>query len=176
MSDMGTARSPAQRASDRRGFRRVYWVSRAGDRQREPQEQLQQPQNRRLRDRQVLTGRESGSVMALRAPTAAAAPRRAGYDVVDAPTGKEGMRLYREAPADLIITDIMMPGEDGLEVIRELQGEFPDIKIIAISGGDMKGRLDYLSFAEEFGALRAFSKPFDPKALLAAVKELVDQG
>ncbi len=99
----------------------------------------------------------------------------AGYEVVAAPTGKEGVRLYREMSADLIITDIMMPGEDGLEVIRQLQGEFPDIKIIAISGGDMKGRLDYLSFAEEFGALRAFSKPFDPKELLATVKELVDQ-
>ncbi len=100
----------------------------------------------------------------------------AGYDVVDASTGEEGVRLYRQEPADLVITDIFMPQKDGLEVIRELQGDFPDVKIIAISAGDAKGRFDYLSYAGEFGALRSLPKSFAPEELLAVVEELLGEG
>jgi len=60
---------------------------------------------------------------------------REGYEVVDALDGKEGMRLYREAPTDLVITDIVMPEKEGVETIMELKRDFPDVKIIAMSGG-----------------------------------------
>ena len=83
-----------------------------------------------------------------------------GYEVIDAPNGKEGIRRYRENPADLIITDILMPEKEGIETIQELKRDFPDIKIIAMSGG---GRLDpkqYLSMAKSFGAQYTFTKDF----------------
>ena len=70
-----------------------------------------------------------------------------GHEVVDASNGKEGIKLFRENGADLIITDIVMPEKEGLETIMELRRDFPDIKVIAISGG---GRVDpesYLTLA-----------------------------
>jgi CheY-like chemotaxis protein len=98
---------------------------------------------------------------------------RAGYEVVDAPDGKEGIKLYREKAADLIITDIVMPEKEGIETIMELRRDFPDVKIIAISGG---GRLDsgqYLIMAKSLGALYTFTKPVEREKLLQAVEELL---
>ena len=97
-----------------------------------------------------------------------------GHEVVDASNGKEGMRLFREQGAGLIITDIVMPEKEGLETIMELRRDFPDIKIIAISGG---GRVDpesYLTLAKGFGALRTLAKPFEREELLVAVRELLE--
>ena len=93
-----------------------------------------------------------------------------GYEVIIAANGKEGIRLYREDPADLIITDLIMPEKEGIETIRELKRDFPDVKIIAISGG---GRLDpegYLHTAKMLGANRTFTKPVKREELLKAVK------
>ena len=95
----------------------------------------------------------------------------AGHEVVDAPNGEEGMRLYREHPADLVVTDILMPEKDGLEVVRELQRDFPQVTVIGISGVGRTGKLDYLSYAKTFGATRIFSRPFDLKEFLEAVEE-----
>jgi DNA-binding response OmpR family regulator len=86
---------------------------------------------------------------------------REGHAVVDAPDGNEGLRLFRENPTDLIITDLIMPEKEGIETIMELRRDFPDVKIIAISGG---GRLDpgqYLSIAKSFGAQYTFTKPVE---------------
>ena len=101
--------------------------------------------------------------------------QRAGYEVVDAPDGDQGIKLYRENPADLIITDIIMPDKEGIEVIIELKHDFPDVKIIAISGG---GRLEpesYLPLAKRFGALRTLCKPFEREMLLQTVRELLEE-
>jgi len=97
-----------------------------------------------------------------------------GHEVVDASNGKEGIRLFKENGADLIITDIVMPEKEGLETITELRRDFPDVKIIAISGG---GRVDpesYLKLAKGFGALRTLTKPFEREELLEAVRELLE--
>ena len=59
---------------------------------------------------------------------------RRGHSVVEAENGAEGLQYYRAAPADLVITDIQMPVMDGLQMIKELRGAFPTVKIIAISG------------------------------------------
>jgi DNA-binding response OmpR family regulator len=99
---------------------------------------------------------------------------RAGYEVMDAPDGDEGIRLYRENPADLVITDIIMPKKEGLETIVDLRVEFPEVKIIAVSGGGTVGPGSYLQIAEGFGAIRVFTKPFQMKELLAAIQELLD--
>jgi CheY-like chemotaxis protein len=98
---------------------------------------------------------------------------RAGYEVVDAPDGKVGMQLYRQQPADLIMTDIFMPEQDGLETIMELRRDFPDAKIIAISGGSRMANLDGLSLAKMFGALRIFEKPFNQQEILGTVRQLL---
>jgi DNA-binding response OmpR family regulator len=100
----------------------------------------------------------------------------AGYEVEEASDGLEGIGLYRENPADLIITDMIMPKKEGMEIILDLKLEFPEVKIIAISGGGRVGPEPYLQVAEGFGAERVFIKPFDIKELLEAVKEIIGQG
>lgn len=59
---------------------------------------------------------------------------RSGYTVIEASDGIEGIRRFREKPADLIITDLIMPNKDGIGMIIELKKEFPDVKIVAMSG------------------------------------------
>jgi DNA-binding NtrC family response regulator len=98
---------------------------------------------------------------------------REGYEVVHAPNGKEGMRVCREQTIDLIITDIIMPEKDGIEMILELRHEFPDLKVIAISGGGRLGPDGYLEMAKKLGAYRTFFKPFNRKEILKAVRELL---
>jgi DNA-binding response OmpR family regulator len=100
---------------------------------------------------------------------------RAGYEVVLAADGDEGLRLFRERRADLVITDVVMPNKEGIEMIMELRVEFPKVKIIAISGGGRLGPETYLDLAEGFGAMRVFSKPFRLNELLAAVRELLGE-
>ena len=93
-----------------------------------------------------------------------------GYEVVDAPDGLEGVRLYRENPADLVITDIIMPEKEGLEIIRELRTDFPEVKIMAISGGGRIGPEPYLQIAERLGAKSILTKPIERDELIGAVR------
>ncbi len=99
---------------------------------------------------------------------------RAGYETLVASDGKEGVDLYRKEKPDLIITDIIMPEKGGPEVIFELQKEFPDIKIIAMSGGGRISGQEYLDSIAMFSDLKyTFEKPFAMNDLLKAVKDLV---
>lgn len=97
-----------------------------------------------------------------------------GYTVTDAENGRKGMQRQREHPADLVITDLIMPEQEGLETISKLKKEYPDIKIVAISGGGRIGPEAYLPAAQELGADLVFRKPFDVKEFVAAVRELLD--
>ena len=99
--------------------------------------------------------------------------KKAGYSVIVAEDGKEGIKLYLENSIDLVITDIIMPDKEGLEIIRELKRNYPDVKIIAMSGGGAGTSEDYLSMAEKFGAQRILHKPFTMKDVLSAVSELI---
>ena len=99
---------------------------------------------------------------------------RAGYEVLEASNGKEGMRIYRDKPADLVITDLIMPEKEGIETISDLRREFPDVKIVAISGGGKMGPDDYLHGAKLIGAERIFTKPLEREEILEAVKKLID--
>ena len=101
---------------------------------------------------------------------------RAGYDVTEAADGQEGIHLFRTAPCDLVITDLIMPHKEGLETIIDMRNEFPDLKIIAISGGARSNADNYLRTAKLCGAERIFSKPFDNQVLLDAVAELLQTG
>ena len=99
---------------------------------------------------------------------------REGHVIVDTPNGEEGMRIYREEPADLIITDLFMPGKDGLGTIVALREDTPDAKIIVISGGGRTRNLDVLSAAKALGALCTIAKPFTREEILDAVRNALD--
>jgi CheY-like chemotaxis protein len=93
----------------------------------------------------------------------------AGHVVIEAPDGRIALRVFRENPAALVITDILMPEQEGLGFIRELRQEFPAVKIIALSGGSVKVGFDVLDVARRFGAVTALEKPFQLEELLRAV-------
>ena len=99
---------------------------------------------------------------------------REGYEVIEASEGKEALDRFRESSVDVVITDILMPGRDGIETIRDLRRESPEIKIIAISGGGRDGALDFLPVAKQLGADRTFQKPTPRAALVGAFREMLD--
>jgi DNA-binding response OmpR family regulator len=101
---------------------------------------------------------------------------RAGHEVIDAPNGEVALELFRDAPADLVITDILMPERDGIETIRDFRREFPEVKIIAISGGGRDGVMDFLPVARQLGACRTFNKPAGRQELLTAIDEELSVG
>ena len=96
---------------------------------------------------------------------------RSGYEVIEAADGMEGIRQYRDNPADLIITDLIMPNKDGIGMIIELKKEFPKVKIIAMSGGGVNRPEGYLDGAKKLGATRTLTKPIDRDEMLSAVRE-----
>jgi len=96
---------------------------------------------------------------------------RVGYEIAEAPDGIEGIRQYRENPADLIITDLIMPNKDGIGMIIDLKKEFPKVKIIAMSGGGVNRPEGYLDGAKKLGATRTLTKPIDREEMLKAVKD-----
>ena len=100
---------------------------------------------------------------------------RAGYDTEEAADGRAAVESQRQHPADVVLMDILMPTQEGLETIIELRREFPDVKIIAMSGGGLVGPDSYLRVAERLGADRVFEKPFNNDELLAAVDQLLDE-
>lgn len=89
-----------------------------------------------------------------------AALERAGHRVAEAGNGAEGMQRYRIAPADLVITDVFMPDQDGIETIQQLREEFPAARILAISGGSVAGTSGTLRDALLLGADATLAKPF----------------
>ncbi len=93
----------------------------------------------------------------------------AGYDVVTANDGLEGVSLFRQEMPDLVISDIIMPQQEGIGTIRQILAESPATKIIAISGGGRIGNTDFLQIARKMGAVDALPKPFDPDDLLGRI-------
>lgn len=96
-----------------------------------------------------------------------------GYHLEEAENGKEGLKLHRKQPFDLIITDIIMPEMEGLETITAVKESRPDVMIIAISGGGRGGAGEYLNMAEHMGAHRVFNKPFDPEEMRLTVMQML---
>jgi YesN/AraC family two-component response regulator len=99
---------------------------------------------------------------------------RAGYTVREAQDGIEGIRVFRETPADLIITDLIMPNKDGIGMIIELKKDFPELKIIAMSGGGLNRPEGYLRGAQKLGAACTLSKPLNRNDLLRAVRDTLN--
>ncbi len=98
--------------------------------------------------------------------------RREGYDVHFAAEGAAALTLYRKHPFDLVITDLIMPGKEGLETIMELHRLEPALKIIAMSGGGRMDANDYLPMAKDLGAAETLEKPFTSAELLRAVSNV----
>ena len=96
----------------------------------------------------------------------------AGYEVKEAPNGRIGLELYRFRATDLVITDILMPEMNGLDMLLELTREFLHAKVIAISGAG--GEQNVLDVAKLLGARRTFRKPFSLPRLLDAVRYELD--
>jgi len=96
----------------------------------------------------------------------------AGYEVMEAANGREGLDLYRKKPVDLVITDILMPELNGLDMLMELTREFLDAKVIAISGAG--GERNVLDVAKLLGARQTFPKPFSIPDLLSVVRYELD--
>src|SRR5512147_2462683 len=92
-----------------------------------------------------------------------------GHTVTEATNGREGLVLYRQQPADLVVTDIYMPELNGLDLLLELTREFLNAKVIAISGAQ-DGQEGALHAARLLGARQTFLKPFSMEKFLAAVQ------
>ena len=92
----------------------------------------------------------------------------AGYEVTEAANGRQGLELYRQRPTDLVITDIVMPEMNGLDMLLALTREFLNAKVIAISGAG--GEKNVLNVANLLGARQTFQKPFSVPDLLGAVR------
>jgi CheY-like chemotaxis protein len=96
-----------------------------------------------------------------------------GHAVETADDGAEGIDSIAVRAPDLVITDIFMPGHDGIEVLREIRKAFPALKVIAMSGGDSRGLLNLLDDAELLGANRTIPKPFTPRELVDVVNRVL---
>lgn len=92
-----------------------------------------------------------------------------GFEVSEAADGIEGIKILEDRPVNLIITDINMPGKNGIEVTKEVRSRFPSTTIIAISGAWSYGKVDYLKMVKNLGAHYTFTKPFNISQLLDIV-------
>lgn len=93
-----------------------------------------------------------------------------GHEVVKTQNGTEAIAAYRVRAADLVLCDLYMPGKAGLETIKDLCGEFPGVRIIAMSGSGPLGPVDMIPIVRRLGALDFLPKPIKREALLQAVK------
>jgi CheY-like chemotaxis protein len=96
---------------------------------------------------------------------------KSGFEVTEASDGKSGIRTYQTQPADVVLCDLFMPGMDGLEVMQELRREFPDARIVAISGGGFQGTVDMLPAARVLGAAAILYKPLGVQQIRAAIHQ-----
>ena len=98
-----------------------------------------------------------------------------GYDVAEAVNGKDAFKLLsNDSKIYIVITDIIMPEKEGIETICELKRDYPNIKILAVSGGGIGNAQDYLAFAKRLGADLTLSKPFVKQEILVAVQDLLE--
>ncbi len=100
----------------------------------------------------------------------------AGHQVDEAGDGRQALDALAQVPFDLVVTDIIMPEKDGVSATIEIRQGYPDIKIIAVSGGGRTRNLDFLEMAKQYGADRILAKPFAEEELLEAVEGCLAEG
>lgn len=99
---------------------------------------------------------------------------RKEYTVIEAENGKEALIHFKPGVTDLVITDLIMPEQDGLEVIMKIRELKHGIKVIAISGGGKAGPESYINLAKALGADAVYSKPFSINDLISKIDELLE--
>lgn len=97
---------------------------------------------------------------------------RAGHHVVTAASGLGIEGVVAQHKADLVITDMLMPGRDGVETVMALRRRHPGLRIIAMSGGGTRGNMD-LEMSRKLGVSATLSKPFEPEELVTCVAEIL---
>jgi CheY-like chemotaxis protein len=98
---------------------------------------------------------------------------RAGYKVTTVTSGRKGLEMLTTGGFDLVLTDIIMPELDGIEAIRRIRADHPELRIIAMSGGGQIDKADFLHMAEVLGADRVLEKPVRSERLLELVKDVI---
>ncbi len=99
---------------------------------------------------------------------------RASFRVLQAEDGIAGVEILAKESVDLVITDLLMPEQEGIETILHLRDKHPDMPILAMSGGGrMSGTLDLLHTAKLLGAYKTFSKPFNPAEVVSTIRTLL---
>jgi DNA-binding response OmpR family regulator len=93
-----------------------------------------------------------------------------GHTIVEASNGVLGIQKFKDAVFDLVITDIIMPDQEGIETIQQIRQLRPDQKIIAISGGGRTKTVEFLHIAENLGVDKTLKKPFGPSIIRDAVR------
>lgn len=95
------------------------------------------------------------------------------YSFTEATNGAEALHILETASFDLIITDVIMPDCDGIELVMTVRKKLPDIKVIVMSGGGRVQANHYLNLAQKLGATRVFEKPFDTLEFRQAAHDLL---
>src|SRR3970040_954360 len=98
-----------------------------------------------------------------------------GHQVEEAGDGRQAIEAYRARPSDLVLVDLYMPDIDGVEAIIRLRHEFPDVRIIAVSGGGHLGQEDVLKIAAGVGAQATLTQPLAKQTLLKTVDEVLQK-
>ncbi|MGH7230337.1 MAG: response regulator [Nitrospiraceae bacterium] len=99
-----------------------------------------------------------------------------GYQVSEAKDGRQAIEQDRRCPSDLIILDIFMPEQDGLETLQQFRQQSPARRIIGISGGSQRVTLDVLDVAQKLGAVQTLQKPFPLSTMLEMVRSVLSSG
>ncbi len=94
---------------------------------------------------------------------------RGRHEVTEADNGRSGLERLRAGAFDLVITDIIMPGMDGIETLVALRKDYPTLRVIVMSGGGRTGDMDFLGCAKNLGAAAVLHKPFTLAGLTAAI-------
>src|SRR5882672_1718379 len=96
-----------------------------------------------------------------------------GHEVFDASDGELGMEILESNSFDVVITDIFMPGQDGIVTLRQIRKRFPAVKVIVISGRDSSGLMDLRQDAELLGAVKSLQKPFNAREIMDVVRSVL---
>ena len=100
---------------------------------------------------------------------------RDGHEVFEASDGELGMEILESQSFEVVVTDIFMPGQDGIVTLRQIRKRFPAVKVIVISGGDSTGILDMRQDAEMLGAVKSLQKPFNAGEIMDLVRGVLKE-
>ena len=107
--------------------------------------------------------------------TLASVMMSSGHTVVKASNGIEGLKRFAEHAFDLVVTDIIMPDKEGIEMILDMRKHKPETKIIAISGGGRTGNVEFLNMAASVGAMATLKKPISLAKFRNVLTETLSQ-